>query len=367
MLSSRLEIVLPKPKEAAQLTFVYWLAILLVYAPAVILTGQIQGAGEILHMILSFICVVLLAGLLYLCLRGMAGRRLWIAVPALLMTLTVTSALQTAVDYALQHLMHLFFSGHRIPDQSLQSILLVTFVNWLMCACNVALLWVSSTARRIRLREVELARSEAAALEAQLNMLRMQLNPHFMSNSLNVISSLILTNASDEAYRMTDRLAHFLRASMAIEGLEKELGDELEVIEAYCEVERARFGERVEIHIECDPAAERAIVPNFIFQPLVENALKYAVHRSHGRVQIRVAAHRVDDVLKVSVEDVAEEAPVKNVESGSGVGLANVRSRLQLLFGNDAMLVTEPRESGFMATITLPYYEMGESKALCAA
>lgn len=357
MLDTRLEIVLPKAREAAQLTFVYWLAILFVYAPAVILTGQIQGAGEIHHLVLSFICVVLLASLLYLGLKIAAGRPLWIAIPTLLGALTLTSALQTGVDYALQHLMHMLFSGHRIPDQSLQSILLVGFVNWLMCACNMALLWVSSAARRLRLREVELAKSEAAVLEAELNMLRMQLNPHFMSNSLNVISSLILTGAKEEACRMTDRLAHFLRASSQIEGLETALEDELELIEAYCDVERARFGERVKICIDCDPEIEGAAVPNFILQPLVENALKHGAYGHGGKAAVRIAARRNGDALVLSVANEAEMRSPLRAGSRGGVGLENIRSRLRLLFGEEACLVTEDRENGFVASIRLPYRE----------
>jgi len=185
-------------------------------------------------------------------------------------------------------------------------------------------------------------------------MLRMQLNPHFMCNSLNVISSLFLDGRGEEAQRMTDKLAGFLRAATAIEVGSNQVGDELELMESYLEVEGARFGERLNILVEYSDEVEEALMPAFLLQPLIENALKYGVQRKGGRVEVRVRAYRSEASLILSVEDEAEYSSLVHPGSGGGVGLVNIRTRLELLFGREAELVTEQRERGYRATVRLP-------------
>ncbi|QPQ56105.1 histidine kinase [Allosphingosinicella flava] len=367
MTSRKLDITPPKAREAAQLTVILWLVVVAVITPGNLLAGQVQSVPEFLNIIMGFASSVLLAGLLYAGLRAVAGKPLWLGIAVLALVVTATSTLQMLADFASQYFLHATFENHRLPEDTAQSRLVVTSFYWILCACNVALLWVSSAAHTIKMHEVELARSQAAALQAELNMLRMQLNPHFMSNSLNVIAALIQSGARDEAYRMTDRLSHFLRTSADVEGLETELIDELELIESYCEVERARFGERLDICIDHDAGAERALVPNFILQPLVENAMKYGVQSSAGLVSIRVEARLEGEELLLSVENEAEEGIVRPKAQSGGVGLANVRSRLALLFGNDAMLSTEVLEKGFRAVIRLPYRAEDEAETRRAA
>lgn len=355
MLSKRLDVVPPATRDAARLTFVLWLAVYIVLGPVTWLAGQVVGLAELLSIPSAFATSFLFAFLLYFGIRRVAGQQLWIAVPALASALTLTAILQLAGDYGGQYLLHASFLQHRMPDTSPQALLMIGGMYWILDACNLALLWVASAARKIRLDQVELAETRAAQLEAQLNMLRMQLNPHFMSNSLNAISGLIADLRAEEARRMTDKLAEFLRCSSSIEGVETSLGDELDLIDAYLEVEAGRFGDRLTIDIVRDEDIEHARVPNFILQPVVENALKYGVHHSRGPAALRIFCSCANGVLTLSVENEAAEARPDNPEMmGDGVGLANIRARLALLFGDDACLETVSLPTGCRTTITLP-------------
>ena len=344
----------PKLGEAAQLTLVLWFVVAAIITPGALFSGQVNGIGEFLAIWTGFVTAFILGLLLYFGLRIAAGNPVWLALPLLVTLQTLTAMLQTAADYGGQHVLHMIFEGHRLPDQTPQTILVTAAFYWALDACNIALLWIAAAARKIRLHQVELAEARAASLEAQLNMLRMQVNPHFMGNSLNVISSLIIGGRLDEAQRMADKLAAFLRAATAIEGLETELGEELDMINAYLDVEAGRFGERLDVNVERDAALEPALVPTFILQPLVENALKYGVQRTAGPASLRIRTWRNGEKLALSVENEAESISPSVPPAGTGIGLANVRSRLDLLFGDAARFDGEPLEKGYRATILIP-------------
>ncbi|WP_106639874.1 sensor histidine kinase [Allosphingosinicella vermicomposti] len=356
MLTKRLRIVPPRTREAIRLTFVMWLAVYIILGPVTWLTGQVTGLAEFLSILTAFATSFLFALLLSFLIRRVSGQPVWLALPALAAAVTVVAIMQMAADYGGQYLLHISFVQHRMPDASPQAQLMVGSIYWVLDACNLALLWVSSAARKIRMDEVELAHARAAKLEAQLNMLRMQINPHFMCNSLNVVSGLIIAGRTAEAERMTGKLAEFLRVSSEIEGLETALGDELALILSYLEVETARFEDRLEIEIGHNDEIARALVPNFILQPLVENALKYGVQYSRGLAKVRIIGRRDGDRLILTVENEAEEAIGDVPETnGGGIGLANIRARLALIFGSDACLESEPLRNGYRATINLPF------------
>jgi signal transduction histidine kinase len=212
-----------------------------------------------------------------------------------------------------------------------------------------------------RERELELAvareaasRAEAAASAASLAALRYQLNPHFLFNTLNAISSLIVTKEYRTADAMLAKLSEFLRATLSSEpDALLPLEDELATLQHYLEIESVRFGERLAVEFVCPPALNSALVPGFLLQPLIENAIKYALAPSAVPVTIRVEASSDDDMLLVSVEDDGT-GQEKDARPGTGVGIANVRQRLETLYGTKGSLETLKRERGFLAIARLP-------------
>jgi sensor histidine kinase YesM len=221
-------------------------------------------------------------------------------------------------------------------------------------------------------REQELAaareaatKADAAASAAQLAALRYQLNPHFLFNTLNAISSLIVTRDYAAADAMLAKLSEFLRATLGAdpEGLIA-LEDELATLQHYLEIESIRFGDRLEVEFVAAPGLHDAMVPSFVLQPLVENAIKYAVAPSTRPVTIRVEATRDGDDLVIMIEDDGEGA--SDTQGGTGVGLGNVRRRLQVLFGDRGSLEAVRRERGFIAIVRLPHLPRLRSSARVA-
>ncbi|MBK8794333.1 MAG: histidine kinase [Holophaga sp.] len=205
--------------------------------------------------------------------------------------------------------------------------------------------------RKFRAREVEAARLEARFAEAQNLALRMQLQPHFLFNTLNSVSALIHTSP-EGADRMIGRLGDFLR--MTLDASPEQmvpLRKELAFIEAYLAIERVRFQERLQVRVEVPLELLTARVPSFILQPLVENALKHGLSdRSQGGTLI-VRAQRDSEYLVLEVQDDGEGF----VAGREGVGLSNVRARLGLLYrGQHRIDILGASGKGTLVTLRLP-------------
>lgn len=199
-------------------------------------------------------------------------------------------------------------------------------------------------------------RSEALAHEAQLRMLRYQLNPHFLFNTLNAISTLVLVKATDQANNMVTRLSKFLRYSLEHDPLDKvDLDHELDSLNLYLDIEKVRFEERLSIRVDLAPETEKALVPSMILQPLVENSIKHAIARSEEGGTIWISARSCDDnQLCITV---ADDGPGSVSHPTSiGVGLKNIRDRLQEIYGDAHQLVLSEREPrGFQVMVMIPY------------
>ncbi len=185
--------------------------------------------------------------------------------------------------------------------------------------------------------------AEQAALNAQLTALRAQINPHFLFNSLNSIAALIRSRPA-EAERVTESLADLFRYSLrASERPVVTLGEEVESIETYLEVERARFRERLVVEISVPDALYDEPVPSLLLQPLVENAVKHGVGRTEGICTVSVIARRDADAVRIRVEDTGPGFPTTDLSilSASGAGLANVRERLRHQYGDAARMTVE--------------------------
>ena len=228
-----------------------------------------------------------------------------------------------------------------------------------------------------------LERLEAQATAAQLAMLRYQLNPHFLFNTLNSISTLVLLKQTEPANAMLTRLSGFLRHTLIAEpGSQVSLAQEIETLQLYLDIERMRFEERLRTHFEIEDAAMDAQLPSMLLQPLVENAIKYAVSPQEEGARISLTARVLGDRLRLTVEDTgpgAEEpllfdrmdagelraemrsghAPGRPVSTG--VGLANIRNRLMQAYGDTHLFETRSEPGGgFTVLIEIPFSRAAE-------
>ncbi len=205
-------------------------------------------------------------------------------------------------------------------------------------------------------------RSESLAHEAQLLMLRYQLNPHFLFNTLNAISTLVLSSANDRANEMLTKLSKFLRYSLDHSPLDKvSLAHELETSKLYLDIEKARFAERLRLEIDIEPEAELALVPTMLLQPLIENSIKYAISQSETGGTIRITAKVRNSVLILQVSDDGPGLLELDGESdgsafSQGVGISNIRNRLQQIYADAHKISFYNAESGGLTvTVEIPY------------
>ena len=210
-----------------------------------------------------------------------------------------------------------------------------------------------------RVREVEriAARYRAEAQTAQLRALRYQINPHFLFNTLNSLSTLVLRGRNDEAEQMITNLSGFFRASLTADPAEDvPLSEEIRMQQLYLGIEQIRFPQRLQARFDIAPEVTGASVPGLILQPLVENAIKYGVSRTTRPVTIAIRAHGAAGRLHLTVEDDGEEPAGEGAVNGHGVGLRNVCDRLAARFDGAAECHYGPRpEGGFRVELTLPW------------
>ena len=212
---------------------------------------------------------------------------------------------------------------------------------------------------QIRLRE----RLESQASSAQLAMLRYQLNPHFLFNTLNSISTLVLLKQTERANAMLARLSSFLRYTLANEPTAKvTLAQEVETLKLYLEIEKMRFEERLRPHFKIESETIGARLPSLLLQPLIENAIKYAVTPAENGADIWITATREGQAVRIEVADTGDGAGAEIAASPStGVGLANIRDRLSQAYGAAHRFETRQNErGGFSVIIEIPF-ETGDS------
>lgn len=204
----------------------------------------------------------------------------------------------------------------------------------------------------IQQRDRSLAEARMMAQEAQLAALRLQINPHFLFNALNAVTALIGVGRMADAQAVVSRLSAFFRSTLYEKADELvTLEQELEVIEAYLEIEATRFGARLEVIFDAPPDLRGSLVPHFVLQPLVENAIKHAVAPSPGPVTVGVEARRGNSGLLLSVRD---NGSTPTTQSGPGVGLRNLDARLRAIFGSEYRLEVGRRGDSFVAEIECP-------------
>jgi LytS/YehU family sensor histidine kinase len=203
-------------------------------------------------------------------------------------------------------------------------------------------------------RALESERFRTQLAETRLEALTAQLQPHFLFNTLQGISTLI-RHDPDGADAMLASLSDLLREVLRRDGRrEVELAEELRVLDSYLDISRRRFGNRLAISVDVDRSAAPALVPFFILQPLVENAIHHGVSSHAGTCSVSIRASREGERLALSVEDDGPGTAI--ADSGRGIGLANTEARLEQMYGDGQSLAFGRRtEGGFRGTATIPY------------
>ncbi len=249
------------------------------------------------------------------------------------------------------------------------------FGGWYFGAIFIFLCWggLHYTIHYYRLLQVEQqkvlkasARSlqaEALAKEAQLKMLRYQLNPHFLFNTLNAVAALVRLGDARRSQEMIARLARFLRYSLDSDPLDLvPLETELDMLRLYLDIELTRFGERLKIYLDIGDEARSALVPSLFLQPLAENSIKYAIAPCEEGGSLSVAARVVDETLRIEVSDTGSGLRPQDLRNGRGVGLKNTRERLDALYGDNHTLKFTQRGERLVVGIALPYRCCGNAR-----
>ena len=242
------------------------------------------------------------------------------------------------------------------PRQALGAALSSVFpigviVYWLILGAAFALEFY----RRYGQERLRASRLESELLEAQLEALKMQLQPHFLFNTLHSLSDLVLEDPR-EATRMIARLGDFLRLTLDDTGSQiTPLERELEFLNCYLEIQRVRFQDRLTVGVDIEPRARSIMVPNLILQPLVENAIRHGISRRIGPGRLDISARIIDHRLQIQVRDDGPGLGPDDPAGKQGVGLSNIRERLACLYGdpNALSLQNDPR-GGMVATLSLP-------------
>lgn len=229
------------------------------------------------------------------------------------------------------------------------------------CALYLALL-TGEKARDAERREQQFRN---AAKAAELRSLRYQVNPHFLFNTLNSLSALVLTGKTDAAERMIQTISTFYRRSLADDTTsDVPLREEIHLQKLYLEIEAVRFPLRLQTHYDIPAALEDALIPGMILQPLIENSVKHAVAPSSGQVTITLSAREEYDRLVVTISDNGQSAEDRDdTRPGFGIGLTNVRQRLEARFGNEATVVSGQVPGGYATHLRMPLKRIKERVA----
>jgi signal transduction histidine kinase len=297
-------------------------------------------------------------------LRARLERTRWAIRTALLLVATlIASALQALFDLNwIRYVALTYFPtwqtwALQITSQRASSSF-VLYV-WTFCLA-LTLLWAARASRSSEANAARAAEAEMAAAKAQSAALRLQLNPHFLFNTMNSISSLVGLDRKREAEEMIERLCDFLRGSLNADPTEDvPLAQEIDSVDAYLSIEATRFGDRLEIDIDVAPDTVDAAVPSFILQPFVENAIKHGVSLVKGPAHVTVKAARENGELVLMVTNSAEPghtaAESLPTRLSTGIGISNTRQRLRNRYGDRGQLAAGPIDGGYIAAIRFPF------------
>jgi two-component system LytT family sensor kinase len=294
---------------------------------------------------------VLSAPLRYIC------RRLWTQPPATMVVGGILSAYSLAlvwrviINWAYEE-----FVDDEWPMVHWYEYLSGAMSSTYLMACWVGLYFGVKYYESLQLQRETTLRATALAQEAQLKMLRYQLNPHFLFNTLNAISTLILDNRNSTANSAVTGLSEFLRYTLDQDPMKKvTVAQEVEALNLYLCIEKMRFSERLQLEYAIDEGASDVLMPSLLLQPLIENAIKYAVSPREQGGKIRIGGHVTGGMLQLEVADDGPGMIDKTrLTNGRGVGIRNTCERLQVLYGERGKVSVTNTEPGLRVALTFP-------------
>lgn len=227
-------------------------------------------------------------------------------------------------------------------------------------ALVLSITYVVDSRARMAHQVTETARLNVELSRAQLAALRTQMEPHFMFNTLNSIAGLVRDHKNEAAVSMLVGVSEFLRrATQDSHRPQVTLAEEVEYLQRYLDIQKVRFGERLQISIDIPAELTRAQVPNLLLQPLVENAIQHSISKRVAGGVVRVAGTLDHGSLRVSVYNDGARLPADWQAPETGVGIGNLRTRLEILHGKDSALDLRPADAGGLeVVVTLPFKEV---------
>jgi hypothetical protein len=303
---------------------------------------------------------------IYAILRRLEGRSMRVLLTTAFLTAIPVSIAYAWINYAAFYLVGQTGSmlqevqDMKAKHESVLSVITESAVSWYFFIAAWGVLYVAlSYAAKTGAAERNAAIYRSQAQAAQLRALRYQINPHFLFNTLNSLSTLVLKQRTEEAERMIANLATFFRTSLTHDpAADVALADEIDMQRLYLDIERIRFPERLSVVVDVPEELEDVRVPGLILQPVVENAIKHGVARCSGPVTVTIRARANGGSFHLTVEDDADCVTTR--VPGDGVGLSNVRDRLAARFDGTAHAAYGPRDGGgFRVDLTMPMQRDG--------
>ena len=340
-----------------------WSGAMLLRAASGLANGQ--SASYLVLVLISTITGVSLTLILSVIYRHLINRRPLITWGVTTLVLPLAAALNAFVDT--------WVSGLYAGDAGAgfaQRFIGLFYIDATLLLAWSALYYMINFFLQIEEQNDQLLQLENQATQAQLAMLRYQLNPHFLFNTLNSISTLVLLKQTEPANAMLSRLSSFLRYTLVNEPTGRvTVAQEVDTLKLYLDIERMRFEDRLRTDFQIEPDTANALLPSLLLQPLVENAIKYAVSPQELGAEITIATQLVGPNLRITVSDTGpglQSGGSNNRLTGvtfdggeqvsTGVGLANIRDRLAQAYGEDHRFETmEPPEGGFAVLIEIPF------------
>lgn len=227
-------------------------------------------------------------------------------------------------------------------------------VGVILYGLSAALNYLMLETERVRRLETLELETRLMARDAELRMLRTQVDPHFLFNSLNSISALTAIDPAG-ARAMTLRLADFFRHSLGLKADRKvTLDEELGLVRHFLAIEQVRFGERLHVEFAVEDAALSCLLPPMLLQPLAENAVKHGIGRMLEPGRVRIVALRAGSLLRIDIENDVDPEDAPEAGKGRGIGLDNVRQRLAAAYGHEAAVRWSKEAGHFRVALTLP-------------
>jgi two-component system, LytTR family, sensor kinase len=253
-------------------------------------------------------------------------------------------------------LLKLLFSSDEVYSGFLVGSTAIRVVNGvILYAAIVSIVYLKRNMNQLRVQQARESALQHLLRDAELSMLRFQVNPHFLFNSLNSVSALIISNP-DQANRMVLKLSDFMRYSLDSSGKAlRSLNDELDHCRQYLDIEMVRYGERLKANFEVDKALLTFPVPAMLIQPLIENSVKHGLNSQLEGVTVDINVWKENDMLLIRVKNPTDSA-TKSDTQGTGTGLKNIQARLENLYDRRDLFFRIQTPEVFMVTLKIPLH-----------